>query len=161
LQYTWVGAPMVLYGDEVAINAPGSDPFNRAPYPWSDASGNLALYGPPDLGVLDFYTRLGRARAELPALREGGFSTLLTGDTTKASGDNDVFAFLRSGAGAKPVIVVLNKGANDEKASVPMRGAYANGATLQDALGNGSFSVSGGAVSVTVAPRSGLILVGS
>jgi glycosidase len=160
LQYTWVGAPMVLYGDEVAINAPGSDPFNRAPYPWSDASGNLALYGPPDLGVLDFYTRLGRARAELPALREGGFSVLLAGDTTKAAGDNDVLAFGRSGAGAKPVIVVLNNGATEEQASVPVRGVYANGASLQDALGSGSFTVSGGTVPVTVAPRSGLILVG-
>ena len=161
LQYTWVGAPMLLYGDEVAINAPGSDPFNRAPYPWSDASGNLALYGPPDLGVLDFYTRLGRARAELSGLRDGGFSTLLTGDTTKPPGDNDVFAFLRSGAGAKPVIVVLNKGAMQEQASIPVRGAYANGATLEDALGGGSFTVSAGSVSVTVAPRNGLVLVGS
>jgi glycosidase len=161
LQYTWVGAPMLLYGDEVAINAPGSDPFNRAPYPWSDASGNLALYGPPDLGVLDFYTRLGRARAELPALTVGGFTSLLTGDTTKASGDNDVYAFQRSGAGAKPVIVVLNKGATQEQASVPVRGAYANGAALQDALGSGSVTVSSGAVSVTVAPRNGLVLVGS
>jgi cyclomaltodextrinase / maltogenic alpha-amylase / neopullulanase len=33
LQYTYVGAPMVFYGDEVGINAPGSDPFMRAPYP--------------------------------------------------------------------------------------------------------------------------------
>src|SRR5207248_4276435 len=71
LQYTWVGAPMLLYGDEVAINAPGSDPFNRAPYPWSDQTGDLALYGPPDLGVLDFYTRLGHIRADLPSLRQG------------------------------------------------------------------------------------------
>jgi len=161
LQYTWVGAPMLLYGDEVAINAPGSDPFNRAPYPWSDASGNLALYGPPDLGVLDFYTRLGRARAQLPALTVGGFTSLLTGDTTRASGDNDVYAFLRSGAGAKPVIVVLNRGGTQEQASVPVRGAYANGTTLADALGGGSLTVSGGSVPVTVAPRNGLVLVGS
>ena len=119
------------------------------------------MYGPPDLGVLDFYTRLGRARAELSGLRDGGFSTLLTGDTTKPPGDNDVFAFLRSGAGAKPVIVVLNKGAMQEQASIPVRGAYANGATLEDALGGGSFTVSAGSVSVTVAPRNGLVLVGS
>src|SRR5207248_7163569 len=112
---------------EVAIDAPGSDPLNRAPYPWSDATGDPALYGPADLGVLDFYTRLGRLRAQLPALRQGGFTSLLTGDTSKASGDNDVYAFLRSGGAAKPVIVVLNKGAGDETAIIPVRDAYANG----------------------------------
>jgi glycosidase len=160
LQYTWVGAPMLLYGDEVAINAPGSDPFNRAPYPWSDASGDLSLYGPPDLGVLDFYTSLGRARAQLPALRSGGFTSLLTGDTTKAAGDNDVYAFLRSGAGAKPVVVVLNKGAGTEAATIPLRGAYPNGARLTDQLSTSEFTVSGGSVSVTVPPRNGLVLVG-
>jgi len=161
LQYTWVGAPMVLYGDEIAINAPGGDPLNRAPYPWSDATGDPALYGPPDLGVLDFYTRLGRLRADLPALRQGGFTSLLTGDTSKPSGDNDVYAFLRSGGGAaKPVIVVLNKGSADERAVIPVRGAYVNGTVLQELLAGGTFSVTGGSVSVLVPPRNGLVLVG-
>jgi hypothetical protein len=85
---------------------------------------------------------------------------MLTGDTSKAAGDNDVYAFLRAGAAAKPVIVVLNKSANDESASVPVRGAYPNGTTLQDQLGSGTFSVSGGSMSVTVPPRNGLVLVG-
>ncbi len=160
LQYTWVGAPMVLYGDEVAIDAPGSDPFPRAPYPWSDQSGSLSVYGPPDLGVLDFYTRLGQLRADLPVLRHGGFASLLTGDTSKASDDNDVYAFLRSGGADKPVIVVLNKGSSDEEASIPVRGAYPNGTTLLDMLVGGSYSVTGGSVSVKVSPRSGLVLVG-
>jgi glycosidase len=160
LQYTWVGAPMVFYGDEVAINAPGTDPQNRAPYPWSDQSGDLSLYGPPDLGVFDFYMRLGRVRGELPALRQGDFVSLLTGDTSKAAGDNDVYAFLRAGGAAKPVIVVLNKGSAPEDAVIPVRGAYANGTALQDRLGSGSFAVSGGSVSVRVPPRNGLVLVG-
>src|SRR2546430_14209761 len=126
-------------------------PCNRAPYPWSDATGDPGLYGPPDLGVLDFYTHLGRLRADLPALRQGGFTSLLSGDTSKAAGDNDVYAFLRSGAApAKPVVVVLNKGSGDETVSVPMRGAYANGATLTDALTGATFSVTGGTVSVLV-----------
>ena len=42
-QYTYMGAPMVYYGDEVALdspslanhvtNGPEDDPYNRAPYP--------------------------------------------------------------------------------------------------------------------------------
>ena len=160
LQYTWVGAPMVLYGDEVAINAPGGDPLNRAPYPWSDATGDLALYGPPDLGVLDFYTRLGRIRKELTALRQGGFATLLTGDTSSSSTDNDVYAFLRSGAPAQPVIVALNKASAREPATIPVKGAYPNGAMLTDELTGDTVTVSGGSVAVIVPPRNGVVLVG-
>jgi glycosidase len=160
LQFTYLGAPMILYGDEVGINAPGADPFNRAPYPWPDASGDPALYGPPDQGMLDYYTKLGRLRAQLPALRGTGFSTLLTGDATRSSADNAVYAFLRSGGAAKPVIVVLNKGSAAESATIPLRGAYPNGTTLQDALGDAGAPVNGGAVTVSVPARGGLVLVG-
>jgi len=159
LQYTWVGAPMVFYGDEVAINAPGTDPQNRAPYPWSDQSGDLSLYGPPDLGVLDFYKRLGRIRADLPSLQEGNFVTLLTGDTEKAA-YKDLYAFMRAAPPAKPVIVVLNKGAQEEAAFIRLRGAYPNGIQLHDALGSGTSDVANGQVAVTVPPHNGLVLVG-
>jgi glycosidase len=160
LQFTYIGAPMILYGDEVGINAPGADPFNRAPYPWADASGDLSLYGPPDQGMLDYYTKLGRLRAQLPALRATGFTSLLTGDTTRSSADNGVYAFLRAGGAAKPVIVALNNGSAAESATIPLRGAYPNGTTLQDALGDGGATVMGGAVTVSVPARSGLVLVG-
>jgi glycosidase len=152
LQYTYVGAPMTLYGDEVAVNAPGSDPFNRAPYPWPDASGNVSTYGPPDLGVLDHYTRLGRMRADLPALRGSGFTTLLT--------RGDLYAFLRSGGAAKPVAVVLNKGASTATATVPLRGAYPGGTTLQDQLSSATFTTSGASVQVSVGARSAVVLAG-
>lgn len=160
LQFTYIGAPMILYGDEAGINAPGADPFNRAPYPWTDVSGDPGLYGPPDQTMLDYYTRLGRLRAQLPALKDGSFSTLLTGDTSGASGDSDVYAFVRAGGADKPVIVVLNKGSASESGTVPVRGTYPNGATLVDALGGSSATVDGGAVSVSVPARGGLVLVG-
>ena len=53
-QFTYIGAPMVYYGDEVAINAPSlfngnngpvGDPYNRAPYPWTDQAGDPTIYG--------------------------------------------------------------------------------------------------------------------
>src|SRR5207253_9087016 len=73
LQFTAFGAPMVYYGDEVAINAPGKngfgDPYNRAPYPWQDASGDVHVYGPPDNETLRYYSALGAVRHSLPALR--------------------------------------------------------------------------------------------
>ena len=64
---------MVYYGDEAGIDAPGrsgfGDPYNRAPYPWTDASGNVDTYGPPADYMLSWYTRLGALRHSLPALR--------------------------------------------------------------------------------------------
>ena len=150
LQYTWVGAPMTLYGDEVAINAPGNDPFNRAPYPWPDASGNVFLYGPPDLGVLAFYERLGEVRAQLPALRHGGFTALFANSNT--------YAFLRSGGAAKPVIVALNNSDSIASVAIPTRGLAV--ATWSDALSGKTFA-GGATLRVTVPPRGGLILVGS
>ena len=150
LQYTWIGAPMTLYGDEVAITATGGDPNNRAPYPWPDASGNASTYGPPDLGVLDFYTRLGAIRAELSALRQGTFTSL--------HADANVYAFLRSGGAAKPVVVVLNNGGSTASAKIPVTKVSAS--TWVDALSAKTFTANG-TISVTVPPRGGMILVGS
>jgi cyclomaltodextrinase / maltogenic alpha-amylase / neopullulanase len=150
LQYTWVGAPMTLYGDEVAINAPGNDPFNRAPYPWPDASGDVSLYGPPDLGVLHVYMQLGQIRSQLPALRQGSFTSLYA--------SSNVYAFLRSGGAAKPVVVALNNSASIATAQIPVKGVTAS--TWTDALSGKTFS-GGGRLNVTIPPRGGLILVGS
>jgi glycosidase len=164
LQFTSVGAPMVYYGDEAGINAPGKngfgDPYNRAPYPWSDQSGNPSVYGPADQSMLSYYSRLASLRRNLPALRGGSFETLLTGDTTRASGDNNVYAFLRAGASAKPVVVVVNKGSAPEDASIPLRGAYPNGTVLTDGLAGKTFTVAGAAVKVSVPARGGLVLSG-
>ena len=120
LQFTSFGAPMVYYGDEAGIDAPGrsgfGDPYNRAPYPWRDASGNVDTYGPPADYMLSYYTRLGALRRSLPALRTGSVVPLFTGDTNSVRSDNDVYAFARVAAPNKPVIVVLNKGSGGEAA---------------------------------------------
>jgi len=52
-QFTYIGAPMIYYGDEAGMNAPSlangangpeDDPYNRAPYPWADESGNANMF---------------------------------------------------------------------------------------------------------------------
>jgi glycosidase len=165
LQFTWLGAPTIYYGDEVAINAPGKngfgDPYNRAPYPWLDASGNVDTYGPPDQEMQNFYAAFARARAEYPVLQRGNFTTLLTGDTTRAGGDNDVYAFLRSGGADKPAVVVLNKGSSQETARVPLHGAFPGSEPLIDVIKSRAITVtlSGGVATVTMPPRGGAILV--
>jgi glycosidase len=151
LQFTSFGAPMIYYGDEAGIDAPGKsgfgDPYNRAPYPWPDESGDVNVYGPPDAEMIEYYTRLAAMRRELPALRLGTTTTLFT--------NASVYAFARVAAPHKPVIVALNKGSQPVAVAVPVRGLYPNGTRLGDA------QVAGGRVSVTLAARSGAVLAGT
>jgi glycosidase len=156
LQFTTVGAPMVYYGDEVAINAPGKggfgDPYNRAPYPWPDASGDVHTYGPQDIQTLIFYSQLASVRHSLAALRSGSLVTLFA--------NSDVYVFARVAPPNKPVVVALNKSSGDPQVTIPLKGLYSAG-VLADQLTGDTFSVSGGKVRVTVPARSGRILVGT
>jgi glycosidase len=157
LQFTYVGAPMIYYGDEAAINAPGlgaADPFNRAPYPWSDASGDPSTYGPADTSMIAYYSKLGRLRHELPVLRTGSFERLTAND---AAG---VYAFARAGGAAKPVVVALNKSGSTRDVVLRTGRLYADGAALEDRIGGTTTTVSGGAVRISLAARSGAVLVG-
>jgi hypothetical protein len=110
------GAPMILYGDGAGINGTGADPFNARALPLDGRERRSRLYDSPDQTMLDCYTRLGRLRAQLPVLKNGSFMTLLTGDATRASGDDDVYAFLRAGGAGKPVVVVLSPRAQRSRA---------------------------------------------
>ena len=168
-QFTYLGAPMVMYGDEVAINSPSlssssngpiGDPYTRAPYPWTDQSGDPTIYGPPDASVENFYTKLAHLRKQYPALRTGAFTTLLTGDTQQAGTAANTYAFARTLAGAAAV-VALNNGAASNTASIPVAGIFADGTQLQDALSGSTYSVATGSVAVTLGARSGVVLLPS
>ena len=166
-QFTYLGAPMVYYGDEAGLdspsiangtNGPEDDPYNRAPYPWADESGNTDVYGPADASLIAYYSQLAHLRQQTAALRTGSFATVLTGDTTASGTDNDMYAFARTGGG-QTAIVALNQGAGSNTASLPVSAYFANGTQLQDALGAGIYTVSGGNVNVTLAARRGVILL--
>jgi glycosidase len=157
LQFTSFGAPMIYYGDEAGIDAPGrggfGDPYNRAPYPWADETGNVNVYGPADQVMIDWCSTLATLRQLLPALRTGAQTTLFT--------NASVYAFARVGAPHKPAIVALNKSGQPATVRIPVRGLYPNGATLEDAFDNTRLQVTGGAVQVTVPPVGGLVLAGT
>ncbi|HYY98108.1 MAG TPA: alpha-amylase family glycosyl hydrolase, partial [Pyrinomonadaceae bacterium] len=166
-QFTYMGAPMVYYGDEGALNSPSlangsngpeDDPYNRAPYPWDDEAGDASVYGPIDTGVRDYYTKLAHMRKQFEALREGSFETLLTGDATPSNTDDNTYAFARA-AGASKAVVALNNGAGVNTASVPVAAYFADGASLVDVLSGDAYTVSGGQVNVTLAPRTGVVLL--
>jgi glycosidase len=166
-QFTYLGAPMVYYGDEAAIdspsvangpNGPEDDPYNRAPYPWADESGNPDVYGPADGGMIAHYSALARLRKQHPALRTGAFETVLTGDTNAAAGDDSTYAFARV-APEEVAVVALNNGGSANTAALPVGSYFADGTLLRDALGGATYTVTGGQVTVTLAARSGVVLL--
>ena len=167
-QFTYIGAPMVYYGDEVAVNSPSlansangpiGDPYTRPPYPWPDQAGDPTIYGPPDTSVEGYYTMLAHLRKQYPALRDGSFVTLLTGDTQEATTAPNTYAYARVFSGSETAVVALNNGSSSNAATIPVAGLFSDGAQLQDAISGATYSVSGGNVAVTLAADTGVVLL--
>ena len=100
-QMTYVGAPMIYYGDEAGMWG-SDDPNNRKPMLWAD----LEPYELPNENhvhklQLEYYRRIGSLRRDWIALRLGSYETLLADD------DLDVLVFLRQ-HGSEQLIVALN-----------------------------------------------------
>lgn len=68
LQYTLTGIPSLYYGDEVGLTGYG-DPFCRSCFPW----------GNEDTELLDFYKKLGAARRNCPAFKQGALEFIAVG----------------------------------------------------------------------------------
>jgi glycosidase len=167
-QFTYIGAPMVYYGDEVAVNSPSlanssngpiGDPYTRPPYPWTDQPGDPTIYGPPNATVHSYYTTLAHLRKQYPALRDGSFVTLLTGDTQEAATAPNTYAYARVLNGYETAVVALNNGSASNAATIPVAGLFSDGSQLQDAITGSTYSVSEGNVAVTLAADTGVVLL--
>ncbi len=164
LQFTYPGAPTIYYGDEVGLGAMydgegkwgagktvggviQDDPYNRAPYPWPDASGSLpgAL---PNTDLRDTYRILALTRNNYDVLRTGDVTTLAANDTTK------VYAYARTDSNGAPTcaIAIFNRDAAAHDVTLDLSGISAacpNGTVLENVLANGAdYTISG--VSLTV-----------
>ena len=110
-QYTYPGAPMLYYGDEVGMWG-ANDPDCRKPMIWSDLQYQDEVYNwdgskktNPDKvfiekELLSYYQSLGKLH-QLPALQKGDFKPLLIDDV------DNIYVYSRSYKGQK-VVVILN-----------------------------------------------------
>lgn len=114
-QMTYVGAPMIYYGDEVGMWG-ANDPCCRKPMVWSDLTYSNEVFLPDgskapgrgdevraDGDLYNFYKKIIAIRKSSAALKTGDFQTLLTDDK------NALYAFLRT-QGSQKVAVVINRG---------------------------------------------------
>ncbi len=136
-QMTYVGAPMIYYGDEIGMTG-GKDPDCRRPMIWDEGRQNLEL--------LEYIKKLISARNSNREFRTGEFRTLLTDDR------NDVYAYERK-EGSDESVVILNYSPSERKVALKdIRGGYLDLMTgMPDEFGKKGLNR-------TIPPYSGLIL---
>jgi glycosidase len=113
MQMTFLGAPMVYYGDETGMWG-ADDPCNRLPMVWDDLHYEPQAGDPLkrerehdevafDAELHDFYRRMIQLRRENPVLSHGSFKPLASDDDAK------FFAFEREANGQK-MLIAINRG---------------------------------------------------
>lgn len=158
LQMTYVGAPMVYYGDEVGMWG-SNDPDSRKPMLWSDIQYDSEVTNPDgskrsadtvevNHSLKDYYSQLIHLRTSHPALTVGSYKTLLADDNA------NVFAYQRQHEG-QTIWVVLNNAAKETTVSLPASGV--NSASVL--FGDTSAKVNGGALSLSLAGKTGAVLL--
>lgn len=157
MQMTYVGAPMIYYGDEVGMWG-ANDPDCRKPMVWEDLVYEDEATLPDgskkektdkvevNRGLLEHYRRLIALRRELPALRRGSFETVLIDD------ERQLYGFRRQ-LGDETVLVVLNNSNEKQVSSIMADGSWA------DRWNGGNVTSEDGRLSVPLAPRGAAVLV--
>ncbi len=149
-QMTYVGAPMIYYGDEVGMWG-ADDPTCRKPMLWED----LQPYAKPEENfvmhdMLAHYRKVIALRNAHPALRSGGFATLATDD------EKDVWAFLRANE-SEALIVALN--ASEREAEIKLTLPAGMPTSWAGVYGlSSNVEVTGGAISIKVPKIDGVVL---
>ncbi len=121
MQMTYIGAPMVYYGDEAGMWG-GHDPDDRMPMVWEDMTYDPQAIDPrggerePDAVVFDkelfaFYKNAIALRRGSDALNHGEFSVLATDDLQRT------IAFTRR-TPKETMLIILNRG--DQEASIDL-----------------------------------------
>ena len=149
LQMTYPGAPIVYYGDEIALRGteaydePHQDADARRTFPWHDRDSW-------DREMLAYFKEVIALRHDHRALRRGHFYQLYAGD--------DVFAFARRDD-AEAIVVALNVATEPRQALLPVGAYFADGVTLQGIFGQaGIRPVDDGQITVDIPGRSGVVL---
>ena len=159
-QMTFLGAPMVYYGDEAGMWG-AHDPDDRKPMLWPDLDYAPEKAGPfgtarrPDpvrfdAGLRDFYKGLIRLRHASPALSSGDLRFL------GAATSRDLVGFARR-QGGEEALALFNRSGRPRRVDLPAKVLARE--SYRDALGGATFDVSQGRLSATIAARGFLILL--
>ncbi len=151
-QMTYVGAPMIYYGDEVGMWG-ADDPTNRKPMLWAD----LQPYDKPEENAVmedhfAYYRTLIALRNAHPALRTGAFTTLKTDDKAHT------WVFARADEDEQ-LIVALNASDQTHCTHVTLPREYPSGWTVVFGPADAA-SAARGELTIALEPWSGVVLRG-
>lgn len=142
-QMTYVGAPVIYYGDEIGLEGE-MDPDCRRAFPWNPAVWNQDLRA--------YYKRLIEIRNTHPVLRHGVFRSLMRHN------DNRTFAYLREDAQAK-IMVVMNNHTRTQDIAVNTAAVSVPDGNLKDLLTGKTYAIRNGQVVFPQVPaKSGLLM---
>ncbi|PCI58565.1 MAG: alpha-amylase [Gammaproteobacteria bacterium] len=161
LQMTYVGAPMIYYGDEVGMWG-GNDPDNRKPMLWPDIKYQVERYLPDgslraehQVDVVEInndlkqhYLQLIHIRNNHLALQRGNYKTLLVDD------ENDLYGFQRSYQG-ETIWVLLNNSSSERTVKLADNGRN----YFTDLLNDVIYQAELGKLAVTIPAKWGVILM--
>ncbi|MFN8588951.1 MAG: alpha amylase N-terminal ig-like domain-containing protein [Candidatus Eisenbacteria bacterium] len=139
-QMTYVGAPAIYYGDEIAMEGQ-RDPDCRRPFVWDWEKD------PKRVAMHAWYTKLANLRLGHSALRAGEFVT------RKAEGMT--YLYSRTGGGEE-FLVAINAGRSPQNVALDL-GPWGGKVTAVDALEGGAPQAWTGTATITLAPESGRI----
>jgi cyclomaltodextrinase len=114
VQMTYIGAPMVYYGDEVGMWG-ATDPDDRQPMIWKDLPPNDDPEVTFNQDLFDHYVRLIAIRRRLSALQTGFGHTLVADDGSgilvysRDLGDQRVYVVINKNAAAQSVDLTIGK----------------------------------------------------
>jgi len=139
-QMTYLGAPMVYYGDEVGMEG-GDEPQSRRCMVWDENR--------QDMELRKYYQRLINLRHELAPLRRGDYRTIVCDELT------NIYGFIRRYQGEE-VIVILNNSPHNHKIELDNR--ITKKAHLRNRLDNKTYEKIGEIFRIELAPFEGVIL---
>jgi glycosidase/fibronectin type 3 domain-containing protein len=148
IQFTVPGAPTVYYGDEAGLTG-DDDPDDRRTMPSLEKTRKTDLF--------KHYQTLNKLRKTQDVLVNGDFNILLADDASQ------IIAYGRK-TESQGAVVIVNRGNQAQAFSIPVAGYLPDGVILQRAyvVGSGGqhqVTVTNGAISGSIDPLSGLILV--
>ncbi|MFN8671182.1 MAG: glycoside hydrolase family 13 protein [Candidatus Sericytochromatia bacterium] len=123
-QMTFIGAPMIYYGDEIGMTG-GKDPDCRRTFNWNFNKGDHL----PQL-----YKKMIAIRKNNSALRRGTFETLLTDD------NNGIYSYSRMDKKNKVLVILNNTSATKTVTVNVAKMGLEKGAVLKEELNNTSLS---------------------
>jgi len=145
-QMTYVGMPVIYYGDEVGMTSGKNWLDNRRSMIWNDTNQNKKF--------LEFYKKLINIRKTNSALTRGDFTTL------HAHSKTNTYAYLRSHENER-ILVALNNSPQIQNIMLQTeQTGFAAHGVLLDILNNEKHEIIDGSLQLQIKSYSGAILLG-